>query len=112
MHAINIAKILLTTLFNGSFIKDKLLIKIIILKNPTAIIDLEACELLSNVNFAKISGKPNTHHIPSIAEIMSDIIKCPKCHENVEINIAHSVTEDGEVFKCPHCGWYFRYVER
>jgi len=41
-----------------------------------------------------------------------DIIKCPKCEEEVEINIANSISEDGEVFKCPHCGWEFRYVEK
>lgn len=43
---------------------------------------------------------------------MSDIIKCPKCHKNVEIDIANSVSDDGEVFRCPHCGYQFRYVER
>lgn len=43
---------------------------------------------------------------------MMDIIKCPKCHEDVEIDIAHSVTDDGEVFACPNCGFQFRYVER
>lgn len=43
---------------------------------------------------------------------MKDIIKCPKCYEDVEIDIAHSVSEDGEVFRCPHCGWYFRYVDK
>ena len=41
-----------------------------------------------------------------------DIIKCPKCEEEVEINIANSISDDGEVFKCPHCGWEFRYVEK
>ena len=43
---------------------------------------------------------------------MGDIIKCPKCNKNVEIDIAHSVSDDGEVFRCPHCGFQFRYVER
>ena len=41
-----------------------------------------------------------------------DIIKCPKCEEEVEINIANSISDDGEVFKCPHCGWEFRYAEK
>lgn len=43
---------------------------------------------------------------------MKDIIKCPKCHEDVEIDIAHSCDEEGEVFRCPRCGWYFRYVDK
>lgn len=40
------------------------------------------------------------------------IIKCPKCKKDVEINIAKSITSDGEVFKCPHCKYKFRYTER
>lgn len=38
-------------------------------------------------------------------------IKCPKCGKETEINIAHSVSEDGEVHRCQHCGYHFRYVE-
>lgn len=38
-------------------------------------------------------------------------IKCPKCGKDVEIDICKSVTDDGEVFRCPVCGWLFRYVE-
>jgi DNA-directed RNA polymerase subunit RPC12/RpoP len=41
---------------------------------------------------------------------MSDIIKCPKCHKEVEINIGNSISEDGEVFMCPNCQYKFRYV--
>lgn len=39
-------------------------------------------------------------------------IKCPKCKKEVEIDIAHSVSEDGEVFMCPYCKWKFRYVQK
>ena len=39
-----------------------------------------------------------------------DIVKCPKCGQDVEINIAHSISDDGEVFGCPKCGYQFRYV--
>lgn len=39
-----------------------------------------------------------------------DIVTCPKCNSNVEINISKSITDDGEVFKCPNCGYEFRYV--
>lgn len=39
-----------------------------------------------------------------------DIIKCPKCHEDVEINIERSITDDGEIFECPHCGFQFLYI--
>ena len=42
---------------------------------------------------------------------MNDIIKCPKCDKEVEIDIVNSVSEDGEVFVCPHCGYYFRFVD-
>ena len=38
--------------------------------------------------------------------------KCPKCKCNVKIDITNAVTEDGEVFRCPKCGYYFRYVEK
>jgi uncharacterized protein YbaR (Trm112 family) len=40
-----------------------------------------------------------------------DIVKCPKCKKPVTINIANSVTEDGEVYMCPHCKFEFRYVK-
>lgn len=39
-------------------------------------------------------------------------IKCPKCQQDVKIDIAHAVDENGEVFMCPHCGYHFRYTER
>ena len=39
-------------------------------------------------------------------------VKCPKCHTDVEINIAHAVDEFGEEFRCPNCGFVFRYVQR
>jgi len=39
-------------------------------------------------------------------------IKCPKCHIDVEINIANSIDENGEVFICPNCGQKFRYTEK
>lgn len=41
-----------------------------------------------------------------------DIIKCPKCNTDVEINIVNSLTDDGEVFECPNCGYIFRYVTK
>jgi DNA-directed RNA polymerase subunit RPC12/RpoP len=40
-----------------------------------------------------------------------DVIKCPKCQEDVTINIGESISEDGEVFRCPKCGYKFRYVK-
>lgn len=40
------------------------------------------------------------------------IIKCVHCGSDVEINIAKAIDEDGEVFKCPHCGRKFRYAEK
>ena len=38
-------------------------------------------------------------------------VKCVKCGNNVEIDIAKAVDEDGEEFRCPNCGFIFRYVK-
>ena len=38
-------------------------------------------------------------------------IECPKCKKLTTLNIAHTIDEEGEVFKCEHCGWPFRYVK-
>ena len=35
-----------------------------------------------------------------------EIVKCPKCHQDTEINIANAADEEGEVFTCEHCGYY------
>ena len=40
------------------------------------------------------------------------VIKCPKCHKDVEIDIAKAIDENGEVFMCPHCKFSFRYTKR
>ena len=37
-------------------------------------------------------------------------IKCPKCQQEVEINITKAVDENGEVFLCPNCKNKFRYA--
>lgn len=39
-----------------------------------------------------------------------DIIKCPKCKKDVQIDISKSISEDGEVYRCPYCLFDFRYV--
>jgi len=49
-----------------------------------------------------------TNHIKFIS-IM--IINCPKCHKETEFLIGDAIDELGEVFKCQHCGWPFRYVK-
>ena len=41
---------------------------------------------------------------------MMKIVKCPKCKKEVVIKIQNSISEDGEVYRCHHCGWDFRYV--
>lgn len=38
--------------------------------------------------------------------------KCPKCQKEITLDITKSITEDGEVYRCPHCGYVFRYTER
>ena len=40
------------------------------------------------------------------------IVRCPKCNCDTEINIANAIDENGEVFKCEHCGYPFRYADR
>lgn len=40
-----------------------------------------------------------------------DIIKCPKCGKDVEINVANACDEHGEEFICNSCGFPFRYVK-
>ena len=37
-------------------------------------------------------------------------IKCPKCQQEVEINISKAVDEEGEVFHCNNCNMDFRYA--
>lgn len=37
-------------------------------------------------------------------------INCPKCHKETEFFTQTSISEDGEVFRCQHCKWPFRYV--
>ena len=38
------------------------------------------------------------------------VINCPKCKQEMEITISNAIDEEGEVFKCEHCGWLFRYA--
>ena len=40
------------------------------------------------------------------------IVKCPKCKHDVEINIAKSYDEHGELYRCHICGFIFRYTEK
>ena len=37
-------------------------------------------------------------------------INCPKCGKETEFKLHDAVDELGEVFKCQHCGYLFRYV--
>ena len=37
-------------------------------------------------------------------------IKCPKCQQEVGIDIAKAIDENGEVFMCPNCKNKFRYA--
>lgn len=40
------------------------------------------------------------------------IVNCPKCGNEVIINIANAIDEHGEVYNCQSCGFYFRYTEK
>ena len=39
-------------------------------------------------------------------------VKCVKCGAENVINISKALDEDGEVFKCGHCGYLFRYADK
>lgn len=39
-------------------------------------------------------------------------VKCVRCGSEVEINISNAMDEEGEVFKCPNCGFKFRYTHK
>lgn len=39
-------------------------------------------------------------------------IKCVNCGNETKIDIANAVDADGEVFRCEHCGYLFRYVSK
>lgn len=39
-------------------------------------------------------------------------VKCIKCGNDVEINIAKAEDENAEVFRCPNCGQIFRYTHK
>jgi DNA-directed RNA polymerase subunit RPC12/RpoP len=40
-----------------------------------------------------------------------DKIKCAKCGKETEIDISKAIDADGEVLKCNHCGYPFRYAK-
>jgi len=40
------------------------------------------------------------------------IVKCPRCHQDTELNIANAIDEEGEVFICRACGYTFRYTDK
>lgn len=37
-------------------------------------------------------------------------ILCPKCKNEVSVDISMAIDEEGEVFKCSHCNSKFRYA--
>jgi predicted RNA-binding Zn-ribbon protein involved in translation (DUF1610 family) len=39
-------------------------------------------------------------------------INCPKCKEPTSFELGDAIDELGEVYRCEHCGWPFRYVEK
>ena len=38
-------------------------------------------------------------------------INCPKCGKETEFFLNEAVDEDGEIYRCKHCKWLFRYVK-
>jgi len=39
-------------------------------------------------------------------------INCPKCNKETEFSLNDAIDSEGEVFRCKHCGWLFRYTEK
>ena len=39
-------------------------------------------------------------------------VKCVKCGAENEMDISKALDEDGEVFRCEHCGYPFRYADK
>ena len=39
-------------------------------------------------------------------------MKCINCNNDVEIDIAKAIDEEGEVFHCPCCGFIFSYTDK
>lgn len=39
-------------------------------------------------------------------------MKCINCNNDVEIDIAKAIDEEGEVFHCPNCGFIFSYTDK
>ena len=50
------------------------------------------------------------HIAPTNLNLINMKINCPKCQKETEFFTKDSISEDGEVFKCQHCGWPFRFV--
>ena len=39
-------------------------------------------------------------------------INCPKCNKKTSFQLNEAIDELGEVFRCKHCGYMFRYTEK
>lgn len=39
-------------------------------------------------------------------------IKCIKCNNEIQIDIAKAIDDQGEVFRCPNCGFIFRFTDK
>jgi DNA-directed RNA polymerase subunit RPC12/RpoP len=39
-------------------------------------------------------------------------VRCINCGSAVAIDISRALDENGEEFRCPHCGFVFRYAKR
>ncbi|MCR5316334.1 MAG: hypothetical protein K6E52_10605 [Bacteroidaceae bacterium] len=44
------------------------------------------------------------------SELKSTTIICPKCGRQTSFNMmSDAVDEEGEFYRCQHCGWVFHY---
>ena len=39
-------------------------------------------------------------------------IKCVNCGNETEVDISRAIDEEGETFRCEHCGYPFRYTNK
>lgn len=41
-----------------------------------------------------------------------EYVKCVKCGHETSIDISKAIDANGEVFRCEHCGYPFRYAKK
>ena len=42
-------------------------------------------------------------------QLKRNSVVCPKCGQRTSFNVIHAIDEEGEFYRCQHCGWPFHY---